>query len=139
MMEPTCAHSATSSAPPRTARTLSSALRPARPTAMIARARPRLLIQRTEDFAQDRAAGGDRILADLLFFLGHHEIHAVQRFCGDVLVEIGLVVSYQPERSALMRIFVVALREPDLRRGALHDRQKTPMELIARGATEVIG
>src|SRR6185503_6369029 len=75
--EESCAHSATSSAPPRSARTLSSAERPPRPATMIARGRKNLMLERAEDLPQDRAAGADRVLADLLLLLGDHEIEPV--------------------------------------------------------------
>src|SRR5436190_18311982 len=74
-----CAHSATSSPPPRSASSLSSIARPASPAAMIEKVR-KTLIQRTEDFTDDGAAGGDRILADLLLLLGHHDEQPVERF-----------------------------------------------------------
>ena len=41
-----------------------------------------------EDLGQDRAAGADRIAADLLFFLADHQVQAVERLVRDVLLDV---------------------------------------------------
>ena len=44
-----------------------------------------------EDLRQDRAAGADRIAADLLFFLADHQVQAVERLARGVLLDVGVL------------------------------------------------
>src|SRR5258706_9738242 len=50
----------------------------------------RLLPQCAEHLADDGAAGADRVLADFLLLLGHHQVEAVERLLRHVLVEVGV-------------------------------------------------
>src|SRR3954468_14004970 len=62
------------------------------------------LLQGAEDFPDDARAGADWILADPLLLLGHHQIKAVQRLLGHVLIEIGVFLAQESDGRGALRV-----------------------------------
>src|SRR3954447_7809977 len=97
------------------------------------------LEQRAEHLADDGCARADRIPADGLFLLGHHEEEPVERLLRDVLFQVGVFFLHQTKRRDLLGVIVVLLHEADLLGRALDDRQETLAQLRFGSATEILG
>ena len=54
-----------------------------------------------EDLREDRAAGADRVAADLLLLLADHDVEAVERLARDVALDVGIVALTSPMPAAL--------------------------------------
>src|SRR5689334_2969497 len=98
-----------------------------------------LALERAKDLPDDVAAGLDRVLADLLFFLGDHVEQPVERLLRHVVVEIGLVFLDEAELHALAGVLVVLLGELHPGGGALDDRQELAAQRVGGRALEVFG
>src|SRR5512134_3143660 len=83
-----------------------------------------LQVQRTEDALQDLARLTERILADRAFFLGDHEVQAVECLAGYVGLDIGIFRLDQSELGCLPSQLVVLLSELRVVRLLLDDRQE---------------
>src|SRR5690348_1873591 len=93
---------------------------------------------RAEHLLQDRAAGADRVLADLLFLVADHQVQAVQRLARDVLVDARVLLPEQADAGGLARDAVVLRRQPDLGRGLLHRGQELGGQRRARAFGEEV-
>src|SRR5258708_40158381 len=100
---------------------------------------PGPLLQSAEYFPDDAGARGERILANPLLLLGHHQIEAVERLLCHVLVEVRLLFPDEAEGCALFGVVVVALRQANFLGRLLNDRQKAAVQLILGGPLEVFG
>src|SRR6185295_4514808 len=102
-----------------------------------ARHAARNLLDRAKYLPDDVAAGLDRVLADFLFFFGHHVKKAIERLLRHVFVQVGLFLLYQAKLHALLRVLVVLLGKFHLRGGFFHHRQEPLAQLVGGAALEI--